>query len=300
MTLFVSTILILLPLFLVVAAGFLLARIFRIEEESLIRVLTDFFMPLLVFASLYESTIGPAELGKLFGATTLMILLLLLAAYIYAGAARINPRGFSMPIVFMNSGFLGIPLMKLWGGVDAMNIIIVFDQIQTLYIFTLGFLIIRGGINREAIRSSLGSPILWAVVLGFTFNLTGASLPEPLLETCRFGGAAAPPLAAFVLGISLNSRKPVLDRHLVAGMFLRTVAGFLIGLAVVRIFRFQGLTATVLMVTGALPGAVFSYVLPARYGIDCERAQAIVAATSALSVFTVPLSFALATMFQSV
>ncbi len=276
-----------------------MARLFQIDEESLIRVLTDFFMPLLVFSSLYESTISPTEIGRLFGASTLMIILLLAAALIYSRMAGISSRGFSMPIIFMNSGFLGIPLMKLWGGMEAMNIIIIFDQIQTLYIFTLGFLIIRGGINRDAIRSSLLSPILWAVILGFAFNLLGIGLPEPVLESCRFGGAAAPPLAAFVLGVSLNRKKPVMDRHLAAGVVLRTVIGFLIGMVVVTIFGFTGLTATVILVTGALPGAVFSYVLPARYGADSERAQAIVVTTSALSVITVPLSFALAAILQS-
>lgn len=290
----VQTFIILIPLFAVTGAGLLLGRLFSISEESLIRVLTDFFMPMLIFVSLYNSDIGPAEMARLFGATTLMVALLLAAALLYARAAGIDPKGFAMPVVFMNSGFLGIPLMQLWGGTEAMNIIIIFDEIQTLYIFTLGFLIIRGGISREAVKASVTSPILWAVVLGFGAGILDVPLPGPLLETCRFAGAAGPPLAAFVLGVSLRARKPALDMHLAAGVLLRTVAGFLIALGIVVLFRFEGLTATVLLVIGALPAAVFSYVLPARYGVESSRAQGIVMISTILGIITIPAAFAIA------
>ncbi len=290
----IHTFLLLLPLFAVTGAGYLLGRFFHLSEESLIRVLTDFFMPMLIFVSLYNSDITLSDMARLFGAATLMVALLLAAALLYARLARIDPRGFSMPIVFMNSGFLGIPLMQLWGGNEAMNIIIIFDEILTLYIFTLGFLIIRGGISREAVRASLASPILWAVLLGFGANIIGVPVPAAILETCGFAGAAAPPLAAFVLGVSLHARKPRVEPHLIAGVLLRTVAGFCVALLIVVLFRFEGLTKTVILVTGALPAAVFSYVLPARYGIESERAQGIVIVSTILGIVSIPAAFALA------
>jgi predicted permease len=290
----IHTFLLILPLFAVIVAGYILGRLFHLSEESLIRVLTDFFMPLLIFVSLYNSDITLADMTRLFGATTLMVALLLGVALLYARLAHIDPRGFSMPIVFMNSGFLGIPLMQLWGGNEAMNIIIIFDEIQTLYIFTLGFLIIRGGINREAVKASLTSPILWAVVLGFGANILGIPVPGAILETCRFAGDAAPPLAAFVLGVSLHARKPQADIHLIAGLLLRTLAGFCFALLIVFLFRFEGLMKTVILVTGALPAAVFSYVLPARYGIESGRAQGIVIISTILGIITIPAAFAIA------
>ncbi|ADK82259.1 AEC family transporter [Sediminispirochaeta smaragdinae] len=289
-----STFVLLLPLFLIIGAGYLFARFYAVGEASLVAVLTDFFMPMLVFVSLYRSTITPLELGRLFGATSAVVVIMLLLAVSYARIARIDPKSFALPVIFMNSGFLGIPLMQIWGGSEAMNIIIIFDEIQTLYIFTLGLVIIRGGVSKRAIKASLSSPILWAVIAGFGANVGRLPIPHPILDTCAFAGDAASPLAAFTLGLSIHARKPQLEIHLFAGILLRIVAGFLTALLVVTLFGFSGTARTVLLVTGALPAALFSYVLPSRYGIDSRRAQGIVIATTMLSIITIPVAFAIA------
>jgi malate permease and related proteins len=295
----ISTFILLFPLFAVIAAGYLLGRLFELSEESLIRVLTDFFMPLLVFGALYLSSISLSDIARLFGAVSMMVALMMGIAFAYARISGIEFRSFAMPLIFMNSGFLGIPLMQLWGGNEAMNIIIIFDEIQTFFIFTLGFFIIGGGKGAGRMRASLTSPILWAVVLGFGANILGIPLPGPFIETCRFAGDAAPPLAAFVLGLSIHARKPVLDVHLAAGVLLRTAGGFLVSIPVVYLFGFQGVMRTVVLVTGALPAAVFSYVLPARYGIDSRRAQGIVVISTVLSVFSIPAAFTLAALLPA-
>ena len=59
--------LILLPMIVVVLGGYLVAMIFDISEDTLIRVVTDFFMPMLVFYSLYTSGIDFLETLKLAG-----------------------------------------------------------------------------------------------------------------------------------------------------------------------------------------------------------------------------------------
>ncbi|HKK64888.1 MAG TPA: AEC family transporter [Clostridia bacterium] len=293
---FIDTFVVLLPLFILMAGGWIMGAAFSIHEDTLTRILVDFFVPLLVFGSLYRSDITPSEMADLLGTVSFMVFALFGSAILYSRLTGIDIRGFAMPVIFMNSGFLGIPLMKLWSGESAMNIIIVFDQIQTLFIFTLGFFIVGGGFTLKGLRLSLFSPILWAVILGFSANLLNIVLPTVLIDTCSFAGDAAPPLAAFVVGCSLSSKKPYVDRHIIGGIILRMGVGLLIGLASVLIFDLQGLTKTVVIVASALPAAVFSYVLPSRYGAETGHAQNIVVITTILSVFTIPLTFALARM----
>ena len=226
-----------------------------------------------------------------------LVITLYLITLIYGKVAGKDIRGIALPVIFMNSGFLGFPLMQLWSGNEAMNIIIVFDQLFGLFLFSLGFVILGGGFNMKGLRVSLQSPILWAAVLGFLFHLLAIPVPKTVLETCRFAGAAAPPLAAFIVGVSLSTQRPRLDAAVVWGIILRFVGGFALGLAAVYLFRLEGLTKTVVLVASALPSAVFSYVLPARYGIEASEAMSIVVISTALSVVTIPLSFLLATLF---
>jgi predicted permease len=49
-----SIFIIILPLFAAMGAGYGLSKLFELDENTLTRVLTDFFMPALVFFSLYS------------------------------------------------------------------------------------------------------------------------------------------------------------------------------------------------------------------------------------------------------
>ncbi len=279
------------PIFVLIAGGFGLGRLFALSEETLVRIVTDFFFPALVFYALYTTDMRFGEMGRLAGATVLVSLLLMLVAAAYAYFFHQDYRTFVPPVIFPNSGLLGIPIMKLWGGLAAMNVVVVFDQVQTLLIFTLGLLIVTGGLSIWGLREMGKSPLLWAIVLGFAFNLLALPLPEMVLDTISFCGSAAPPLAVFTLGCSLSKRRPVLSIHLLAGLVIRSVLGFLAGAAAAALFGLEGMVRTVVIVAASLPSAVFSFVLPARYGVDSELPGTMVLISTVLGLVTVPLAF---------
>jgi len=272
-----------------------MGRLVTLSEDTLLRILADFFMPLLVFSSLYLSPISPLQMLTLSMSVIFVLILSLTAAFLYTLIAPVDRSTFILPVIFMNSGFLGIPLMQLWGGPKAMNIIIIYDQIQTFFIFTLGYLILEGGFSPSGLKSAIKSPILWAVISGFLFNIFKIPVHESIIRTFSFAGNAAPPLAAFALGHSLSKRKKEkISIHVFSGIILRVVSGFLCGILAVKLFSVSGIMKTVILVTSALPAAVFSYVLPARLGYDSHIPREIVILSTILGVFTIPLSFYLA------
>ena len=292
----IQSFLILAPLFVVTLAGFLLDRLYSLSEETLVRVITDFFFPLLVFSSLYSSTIEVREAVKILGSTAFVAAALLGLSYLYCGITKKDPREFVPPVVFMNSGFLGIPLMKLWGGFTAMNLIVVLDQVQTFFIFTAGIIVVSGGFSAKGLKEMIKSPLLWAIVLGFIFKFGKIPLPAKLLEVLEFGGSAASALAIFTLGCSLSKRKLELDPHILAGLILRFLGGFLAGLVAAYLFGIRGYTAVIVVVAASLPSAIFSFVLPARYGVKPQFAGSLVFISTVLGVFTIPIAFSLAEM----
>lgn len=292
---FLDIFLILLPLFTLIISGFIMGHLVMLSEDTLLRILADFFMPLLVFSSLYLSPISPLQMLTLSGSVIFILILTLIASFLYTLVIPGNRRTFILPVIFMNSGFLGIPLMQLWGGPEAMNIIIIYDQIQTFFIFTLGYLILEGGFSSSGLKAAVKSPILWAVIGGFLFNILGIPLHESIIKTFSFAGKAAPPLAAFALGHSLSKRKKgKISIHIFSGIILRVAVGFLCGILAVKLFSVTGVMKTVILVTSSLPAAVFSYVLPARLGYDSSIPREIVILSTILGVFSIPLSFYLA------
>jgi predicted permease len=277
-------------------AGFGLSKAFSVDEHTLTRILTDFFMPALVFYSLYASDVMFGETLRLLGATSAAVIFLILLAYGYCRISGASSRAFAPSICFMNSGFLGIPLMALWGGVAAVNIEVIIDQMQTFYIFTLGILIVSGGFKASGLKEMVKTPLLWAIFAGFFFKFTGIRIPESIMAIFEFSGTGASSLAAFTVGCSMSSRKLVFNRHLLAGLVLRFGGGFLAGLAAAEIFGLTGLSRTVLIVATSLPSAVFSYVLPLRYGVDTELAGSMVVISTLLGIVMIPLFFMLASI----
>jgi len=278
----------------ITAGGFLLTRIYQLSRDTLVKVIVDFLMPMLIFHALYTSDISLALVLNLAGVTTFVVASLLLVSYVYTRVSGMDAAQFIPPVIFMNSGFLGIPLMNLWGGLAAMNLIVIFDQIQTIYIFSLGIMIVSGGFSLRGLNGMLKSPILWAIFLGFIFRFSGIPVAETLLTTLEFGGNAAPPLAALALGVALGESKLHFSRHLFAALFLRVAGGFLFGLAGSAIFGLEGISRTVVLVASSLPSAVFSSVLPLRYGLNADFAGTMVVISTVLGIITIPLAFYLA------
>lgn len=284
----------LLPIIILAGGGFVLSKIYTLSQDTLVKIIVDFLVPMLIFHSLYTSDIKAVEILSLAGVTTFVVFGLLLAAFVYCRIAGVESAQFIPPVVFMNSGFLGIPLMKLWGGLSAMNLIIIYDQIQTIYIFTIGILIITGGFSSRGLKEMARSPILWSIFAGFAFRFLQIPVAQSILATLDFGGNAAPPLAALVLGISLGETSLHFNRHLFAALVLRFAGGFLLGLAGSRIFGLEGLSRTVVIVASSLPSAVFTSVLPVRYGVKADFGGTMVVVSTLLGIVAIPLSFWLA------
>jgi len=284
-----DSLVILFPLIFLASGGYLLSRFYSLSEETLIRIVTDFFMPVLIFSSLYTSDINLVKTMKLFGVVSFVVISLSIVSFFYTWLFKLDFKAFSPPVIFMNSGFLGIPLMKLWGGFSAMNYIVIYDQIQTFYIFTLGIIIVTGGFSMAGIREMIKSPLLWAIAAGFLFRYLNIFVPENLVQTLEYCGAGAPALAIFALGCSLGKRKVTADVHLLAGLLFRFFFGFAAGFAATMIFNITGVERTVILVASSLPSAVFSVILPLRYGINPMFAGSLILISSVLGVFIIPL-----------
>jgi predicted permease len=69
----IDAFLILLPLLILALGGYALSKIYPLSEETLIRVVTDFFMPVLVFYSLYTSDIDLAKTLKIFAGVSFVL-----------------------------------------------------------------------------------------------------------------------------------------------------------------------------------------------------------------------------------
>lgn len=282
-----------LPILLISLGGYLLCFIHEIDLDGLAKILTDFFLPALIFVSLYQSSLDAQMIASISKASTLATIFLILIGFAWVKILKWDIRTTLPPLIFMNSGFLGIPLMKLSGGIDALNMMVVYDQIQAIFVFSLGIMIISGGFQRKTLLNVFKSPILWALVAGFFAHAIKLPIPKPLVDSLQFAGDAASPLAVFTLGVSLHRTKLHFSRTLLGGLFFRFVIGYGLGYLVATMMGATGTQKMVIVVATALPSAVFTSVLPIRYKVPSHFASTMVLISTIMGMFTIPISVAL-------
>lgn len=97
-----------LPILLVVLGGYLVSGLYSIKVQDLVKVVSDFFLPALIFISLTESNLSGQAIADMAKASAVVCILLFAAAFLWAKLAKEDIRSTVPPLVFMNSGFLEI------------------------------------------------------------------------------------------------------------------------------------------------------------------------------------------------
>ena len=145
---------------------------------------------------------------------------------------------------------------------------------------------IAGGAGiRQAWRSPLAVPSLWAAATGLTLNYAGLSIPDPAEKTVETVGVSSIPVMLIVLGLHL--RRPLKSEttlDLAAAVVLRLgVAPFFTWLATL-VLDVDGLAQKTAIVIGGMPTAVMAIIFATHYDARPAFVTRAVVVTTLLSV----------------
>lgn len=198
--------------------------------------------------------------------------------------------------VIGNVGFLGIPMLVMLIGPDAIGPVMLVLAVDLLVFGSLIVVLITGsrdgrmswGILATVGKGLLKNPMIVSIALGFSWSALRLPIPEPAAEFLTILGAAATPGALFAIGASLASKSA---ERLSVAVWLASSKLLLhpaaVALATLYIFPVERYTASVAIAAAALPVAGNVYILAQHYGIAPQRVSASILISTALSVFTV-------------
>lgn len=200
--------------------------------------------------------------------------------------------------VIGNAGFLGVPMLTLLLGQEAIAPIILALSVDLIVFSSLIVILItvaRDGQPSLRIFRSIGlgllrNPMIVAISLGFAWSSVGVPIPVPLNEFLAILGGAATPGALFAIGASLALTQP--DRLQIAGWltFCKLVLHPLfVGFAALVLFHVDPFKAGVLIAVAALPVAGNVYMLAQHYGVAPTRVSTAILISTAVSILTVSL-----------
>jgi malate permease and related proteins len=283
---------IILPVFAIVAAGWGYGRAARPNLATVNRMNVEVFTPALVLSALSRRSFDLAENGGLVLACLLVIAGAGLVGWAAARALRVDPRTFVPPIMFNNSGNMGLPLALLAFGEARLPGAVALFVTTNLLHFTLGLRVLRGA-GAEVVHL-LRSPMVLATAAGLAISATGIALLAWLALALEMTGDVAVPLMLFTLGVRMTATTLEGWHVGLAGGVLRPVVGVALAMIVAPLLRLDATPSAMLTLYASLPPAVLNFMLAEQYRQEPQQVASIVLVGHLVSLAAVPAALALA------
>jgi predicted permease len=286
---------IILPVFVMIGAGFTVARVKSLNAQTLSHVSLYILAPALVFSKLAKTTISGPDFAQIVTFTVLGTLILLLVSWALARLLRLE-RGqesaFMLACSFVNHGNYGLPLVLFAFGQEGLERALIYFVTGAFLACTLAVFIASRGKARaiSSLLNILKIPTIYAVLAAFAVNVTNFVVPEVVLKPLNMAAEACIPVMLLLLGVQLGSaslRGQV--RMISLAVFVRLVGGAVVGLVLAALMGLTGLTRQVCVVEQSTPTAVLTSILSAEFGSEPEFVTGVIFASTLASVVTMTL-----------
>jgi predicted permease len=278
------------PVFLLAAVGFAWVKLgFEYRVEFVTRLAMTLSVPCLIFTALMKTEIDPQALTTLSLAAIAAYAVVTVLCFAVVKLARLETRTYLAPIVFGNTGNMGLPLALFAFGEAGLGYAVVVFAVMAIYSFTFGVWLVSGG---GSILKAVKEPLVSATLLGGLFLWQGWHTPPFLTNTLQLIGQMAIPIMLITLGVAVARLHPGRLGRAAWLSAVKVVLCIGAGVAVGRWFELDPVPFAVLVLQLATPVAVTSYLLAEKYGAESEAVAGLVVVSTLLSVATIPLTLA--------
>lgn len=272
-------------------------ELLKVEDaKSLNKIVVNLAIPSLIFIALYRIDIS--IIPSLMPIPVICIVIGIISGLIAYFWGKI--KGYSkkirwsimLPVIMLNSGFLGYPIALGVFGTNGLVRAIFYDLGSVLVFIGLGIILLAsfGGSKRDVIKRALLFPPLWGILLGLLANYFHVPIGFVVSDVLTFLSGAAIPLIMISLGLSLELKG--IKEHLSDATFvsiLRLIISPACAVLIVSIFGLTGLERTVTIIESAMPSAMLSVVLAITYDLDIRLTASCVFFSTILSLITLPI-----------
>ncbi len=275
------------PVFILATIGFFwVKRGYDYPIDFVTNMVMIVGLPCLVFTALMKTKIDPDALASTFFASIAVYALITVAFFVLVKAFSLEVKTFLAPLIFSNTGNLGLPLALFAFGEAGLSYAIIVFAVMMIYSFSAGIWMVSGGGSPFRI---LKDPIFWGALLGALFMIQGWSTPTWLTNTVDLLGQLVIPLMLITLGVTLaRLESPAFGRSVwlsVVKLVICIGASYGVGLW----FGLDKIALAVLVVQVSTPVAVTSYLIAQKYGANADEVAGLVVVSTALSIIALPL-----------
>ena len=278
------------PVFILGAVGYIWVRLgFEYRVEFVTRLTMTLSVPCLIFVALMTAKIDPTALASLSIASFVAYAVVSVVFIVILKLQGLSFSTYLAPLVFGNTGNLGLPLALFAFGEAGLSYAVVVFAVMAILSFTIGVWVVSGG---GSLMRVVKEPIVAATVLGALFLWQGWSTPVFLTNALELIGQMAIPIMLITLGVAVARLE---TRDMGQAIWLSVLKALVCAAAAWFAARWLGLApipTAILIVQISTPVAVTSYLLAEKYGTEAQPVAGMVVASTVLSVITLPLILA--------
>lgn len=298
-----------LPLFLLVIVGWALIKA-KLFEQSVVRALSGFtfrfLMPAMLFSLMSKlSEMPPMDWRVLiaFFGSCIVIYCLGRTAGRFFGLDNTGKTIFGMAAIFGNNVQLGVPILQVSLGNEAMPTISLLIIFSVLLLWTTAIASVELGkaegakdwakIGRSLLKV-FKNPVVLGIITGSAWGLTGWELPQVVDKTLGYVSSATTTIALIVVGMGLaqHSFSAALPRGLTIST-LKIVIHPIIVYCIARLIGLDIITTNACVLTAALPVAINVYLMASEFRSEEGAASNAIFVSTMLSALLIPLTLTL-------
>lgn len=279
------------PVFFLALIGFVWVKAgFEYRIRFVTQLAMNLGIPCLIFTALMKTQIDPQALADLTLASIVAYGAVTVVGYALVKLTKLDVRTYLAPIIFGNTGNLGLPLALFAFGEVGLSYAVVVFAVMAVWSFTFGVWLVAGG---GSLLKVLKEPLVAATLLGALFLWQGWQTPTFVTNTLELVGQMAIPLMLITLGVAVARLSPGQIGRATWISLVKYVLCFGLAYAIAQGFGLEPVAAAVLTIQIATPVAVSSYLLAEKYGADAGSVAGLVVVSTVMSICAIPLMLAL-------
>lgn len=286
---------VILPVFVMIAVGYVAARFLPFDLKTLSRFGLYVLVPCLVFTAMVRTTITAVEFGQILGFYFITTIILTIVSAIAARAMKLDnvaTSSFQLSILFTNCVNIGFPVLLLAYGQSAVDRALVYMIAMQIVLQTYGVYIAASGQAgiRDALKRVAQMPGMYAMALGIVVNTFAIPVPATIFEPLKLIGDSLVPFLLIVLGVQLASVS-VRGNLRVASVatILRLVFAGVISILVADAMGLQSVTQQTMILENSMPTAIFGVALAQEFDTAVDLITTVIFISTLASMFTLTL-----------
>lgn len=290
-------------LFIMIFVGFICGKKGIITDDSA-HHLTDIVLYVVtpcVMLSAFQRKFTLELLGSIAIAALCAALIMagsiVLANFIFHDKNESRNKVLRFATVFSNCGFMSLPLQKAILGNDGWFYGSIFVAVFNIIIWTYGLVSMSGDKKQLSLKKLVFNPGIAGVVVAIILFVLKIDLPYIISQPIDYLAALNTPLPMLIIGFYLsqaNLKKAFTDFQAYISMCIRLVVVPVAAAFVMTLFKVDDTILVTCVIAGAAPTAATTTMFAAKYNRNIELSVSIVAATTLVSIITMPLVVALA------